>query len=370
LPVPLSPSRVIRKHIEPAGAYHRSEPDTGDHEPVRLNWNESPHPLSPKARSAYEGFRTGNTYPEIDQAPLRAVIAAYLEVPDSRVIVGAGLDDVINTVAMTIIDPGTEVIISEPTFGVYRSLFELHGAEVTDIPLGPAPNFALPVDAIVNRVTDRTRLIIVCNPNNPTGTLFSRDDIVRIVESVDCLVAIDEAYAEFSGQDHTDLALRHDNVITLRTMSKFAGLAGFRVGYGVVPEALTPWFNRAAPAFFNVSAPSAAVAIASLEDLEHLRANAARTVAERDRLAIALGRLEGITVYPSATNFLLVALPGEDASPYVEALAREGLLVRGYGDPTLRHCIRISIGLPEHHDRLIATIEREIALRSEGAMTT
>ena len=363
-----SPSRVIRSHIEPESAYHRSEPDTGDHQPVRLDWNESPFGLSPKAQAAYDGFRSGHIYPAIDQAPLREAIARYLAVSDERIIVGAGLDDVINTLAMTIIDPGSEVIISEPTFGVYRSLFELHGATVTNVPLGGAPAFTLPVDAIVEQASDRTRLLIICNPNNPTGTLFSRKDIVRIIESVDCLVAIDEAYAEFSGVSHTDLALQYENVITLRTMSKFAGLAGFRVGYGMFPEALMPWFRRAAPAFFNVSAVAAEVAIASLNDVDYLKANADRIVAERERLSTELRSLEDVTVYPSATNFVLVALPNADASRYVDALASEGLLVRGYREAGLRHCIRISIGLPEHHDRLIGIIARELAGTREGAL--
>lgn len=367
--MPLSPSRVIRRHIEPEGAYHRDEPDTGEQEPVRLNWNESPFGLSPKAQAAFDAFRTGNTYPEIDQAPLRQAVGRYLDVDPERIIVGAGLDDVINTLAMTIAEPGTDVIISEPTFGVYRDLFELHGATVTNIPLGPAPEFAFPADAIINAASDNTRLVLICNPNNPTGTLFSREDIAKVVESVDCLVAIDEAYAEFAGVDHTDLALTHDNVITLRTMSKFAGLAGFRVGYGVFPEALMPWFRRAAPAFFNISAPAAAVAIASLDDLDHLRANARKIIAERDRLSAALDALPGVDVYPSATNFVLVALPIDDARPVVEALARDGLLVRGYGAGEMRNCIRISIGLPEHHDRLITIVQRELARASEGAVT-
>ena len=364
-----SPQRVVRSYLSPNGAYHRSEPDTGGKPAVRLDWNESPYGLSPKAKIAYEQFATGNIYPEIDQFPLRDAIGRYLEVDAERIVVGAGLDDVINTVAMTVIEPGTEVIISEPTFGVYRSLFEVHGATVTDVPLGPAPDFAFPADAIIDRVSDSTRLIIICNPNNPTGTLFDRQDVVRVIESVDCLVAIDEAYAEFSGVSHTELAERYDNVITLRTMSKFAGLAGFRVGYGAMPEALVPYFRRTAPAFFNVSAPSAAVAIASLDDLDHLRANADRTISERERLTAELNAIPDVTVYPSATNFLLVALPVNDATSVVDALAKEGLLVRGYGDGALRHCIRISLGLPEHHDNLLTVVRRELAALHEKAST-
>ena len=104
--------------------------------------------------------------------------------------------------------------------------------------------------------------------------------------------------------------------------------------------------------------------------LDHLRANAERIVAERDRLASALDAMDGVTVVPSATNFLLVELPGEDATPFVDALAREGLLVRGYSEPDLRHCIRVSMGLPEHHDRLVAVIERKLTEQREGALST
>lgn len=129
---------------------------------------------------------------------------------------------------------------------MYRSLFEVHGATMVNVPLGPAPHFALDVDGIIAATTERTKLIIICNPNNPTGTLFSMQDIRRIVQSVDTLVAIDEAYAEFSGRIHLDLANEFPNVVLLRTLSKFAGLAGFRVGYGIFPEALMPWIVRAA----------------------------------------------------------------------------------------------------------------------------
>lgn len=350
----LTPSRIVRPHIWPADAYARHEPDTRGHEPIRLDWNESPWGLSPKAEAALRAFTTGNRYPAMDQAPLRDALGAYLGVDPSRVIAGAGLDDVIETLALTVIEPGDRVVIHEPTFGVYSSLFSLHGAEIVDVPLGPAPDFALDVDGIVAACKhDRTKLVILCNPNNPTGNLIPRDDIERIVTSVPCLVAIDEAYAEFSGTGHTDLALAHDTVVTLRTMSKFAGLAGFRVGYGVFPEVLMPWFRRAAPAFMNVSAPAAAVAIASLQDLDHLRANADRTIAERERLSAILNALPGVTAFPSATNFVLVDLPVVDAAPVVTALAQDGLLVRHFGHPSLRTCIRISLGLPEHHDRVV-----------------
>jgi len=364
--VPLSPDRVIRPHIEPSESYDHAEPDTNGHEPVRLDWNESPFGLSPRATGALHTFDTGHRYPAMDQAPLRHALGEYLGVSPDRIIAGAGLDDVINTLAMTIINPGDEVIIHEPTFGVYRSLFSLHGANVVNVPLGPPPDFRLLVDDIIAAVNDRTRLVLICNPNNPTGNLFSREDLVRIIESVSCMVAIDEAYAEFSGASHTELALKYDHVVTLRTLSKFAGLAGFRVGYGVFPTALMPWFRRSAPAFFNISAPSAAVAIASLGDLNHLRVNAERIIVERERLIRLLNEIPGVLAYPSATNFVLVSLPVDDASPIVALLARHGLLVRHFSHPHLVSCIRISIGLPAHHDMLVDTIRHQFESAAQG----
>jgi len=339
-------------HIEPVTGYSRGIAVERTRDAVQLDWNESPFALSPRAQAAYDAFRTGNRYPDIDQSCLTAALASYIGTSPDRVIVGAGLDDVFTTTALTIIEPGDEVIISDPTFGVYRSVFELHGARVVNVPLGPAPDFALPVDGIVGASSGRTKLIIVCNPNNPTGTLFGKAEIESIVARAPCLVAIDEAYAEFSGVSHLDLADRYPNVILFRTMSKFAGLAGYRVGYGIFPPSLLPWVRRAAPAFRNVSAISAAVAIASLDDRDHLMANVRTLIAERERVAAALNAIEGVEVYPSAANFLLVAAPVVDTSETVASLAAQQVFIRRFADPALSllHCVRVSIGSRREND--------------------
>lgn len=319
---------------------------------VQLDWNEPPYGLSPRAQTAYDAFRSGNRYPDIEQSRLSAALASYIGTTPDRVIAGAGLDDVFTTTALTIIEPGDEVIISDPTFGVYRSLFELHGARVVNVPLGPAPGFALPVEGIVAAISTRTKLVILCNPNNPTGTLYGKAEIESIVARAPCLVAIDEAYAEFSGVAHLDLADRYPNIILFRTMSKFAGLAGYRVGFGIFPTSILPWVRRAAPAFRNVSAISAAVAIASLDDRDHLMANIRTLVTDRERVAAALRQIEGVEVYPSAANFLLIALPVPDSASIVAELAGRQVFIRRFADPALGlgHCIRVSIGSQREND--------------------
>jgi len=358
--VVFSPERFVRAHIQPIASYAPGVSPVDDPAAIRLDWNESPFGLSPKAKAVYDAYRTGNRYPTIDQHDLIAALARYIGVSANRVIAGAGLDDVFTTLAIASIDPGDEVIISDPTFGVYRSLFELHGAKVVDVPLGAAPDFVLDVDGIIAASTERTKLVIVCNPNNPTGTLFSHENIARIVANVDCLVAIDEAYAEFSAASHLDLANLYPNMALFRTLSKFAGLAGYRVGYGVFPEALMPWICRAAPAFLNVSAISAAVAIASLQDLEHLRGNVDILVRERTRMIDELNAMPGVCAYDSAANFVLFSLPLENSSTVTDHLESRSVYVRRYGG-ALRNCLRVSVGLPEENTAFLNAVKKGLA---------
>lgn len=353
-----APESLIRTGIEPVTGYRPGASELTSEHSARLDWNESPFGLSPKAQAALDAYDNGNRYPDYMQTPLREALSAYTGVAVDRIIPGAGLDDVFQTLAMLVINPGDEIIIHEPTFGVYRSLFSLNGATIVNVPLGGAPDFALNVDGIIGAVTERTKLVIICQPNNPTGHLFSREDVERIVRSVPCLVAIDEAYAEFSGTSHLDLADAYDNVIVLRTLSKFAGLAGYRVGYGIFPQWTVPYLNRVAPPFFNVSAVSSTVAVASLADLDVLNERLAELLAERAQLSANLEELPGVTVYPSATNFILVDLPVESSEGLLKDLAERRIYVRRFGNPDhhLGNCLRISIGSPEDNRMFLDAI--------------
>lgn len=367
-----SAEQMVRAHIEPVVAYTPGSSPAMDSTAIRLDWNESPFGLSPKAQAAYDRFRSGNRYPDFTQAKLSQALADYVGTAPERIVAGAGLDDVFTTTAVTLIDPGDEVIISDPTFGVYRSLFSLHGATIVDVPLGPAPGFALDADGIFAAVTSSTKLVIICNPNNPTGTLQDTALVERIVSRAPCVVAIDEAYAEFSGTTHLDLADRYPNVILFRTMSKFAGLAGFRVGYGIFPESLLPWMRRAAPAFYNLSAIATEVAIASLDDLEHVRKNVALLVSERERLHRELNAIPGVQAYDSAANFLLVRLPVDDAAAVQHALACSRIFVRHFADPGygLRQCLRVSIGTPVQNDAFLRHLQSALASNADNYAST
>lgn len=338
---------LVRPAVRAIPAYARdAEPTTEPPRHLRLDWNESPYGASPKARAALATFDQLHRYPDLAAGALRDSIARYAEAPTEQVTVGAGLDDVLKQLALLLIEPGDRVVISEPTFGVYRPLFALFGGEVIDAPLGE--DFALKPERVLAAIDERTKIVLICNPNNPTGTLFKSSAVERIAAEAPCLVAIDEAYAEFAGVAHRPLMTRYPNVAIFRTLSKFAGLAGMRVGYGVWPESLIPFLPSVMPEFGNVGGAAAAAATASLDDLPYLREVTRTIVADRERLADDLRRLKGVEPVPSATNFLLVRLPREGAAVVAE-LADRGVFVRSFGRPELRDCLRVTVGTPEEN---------------------
>jgi histidinol-phosphate aminotransferase len=312
--------------------------------------NESPYGPSPKTRAALAAFDEPHRYPSFDAGEARAALATYTGKPFEQILCGAGLDDVLNTFMHTIIEPGDEVIISEPTFGVYRGLVALYGGKIVDAPL--TSDFALDPDRVLSAVTARTKLIIICNPNNPSGNSFEPAAIERVIAEAPCLVAIDEAYSEFAGTTYLPLMDQYPHLIILRTMSKFAGLAGMRIGYGVFPSALMPFLLAVVPAFHNLTLASTKAVVTSMDDLPHLNGVVARINADRDALADNLRELPGVTPLPSDTNFLLVRLPVDDSGPIVKELAHRGVHVRYFGKPELgiRDCLRVTIGTTEENE--------------------
>ncbi len=188
------------------------------------------------------------------------------------------------------------------------------------------------------------------------------------MEEAPCVVAIDEAYAEFAGSSHIGLMERAENLTILRTMSKFAGLAGMRVGYGIFPPSLVDYVTRVMPGFCNVSVAATAAAMASLSDAPYNQATVGRIVADRDALAERLRSIPGVEPLPSATNFLLVRLPVEDAGPVVRELANRGVYVRHFANPAfgIADCLRVSVGTPEQN-KIFAT-DVESILRDYGQL--
>jgi histidinol-phosphate aminotransferase len=344
------PAKLVRPAIHHLPVYTRQPaPDETPAREIRLDWNESPYGPSPHAIAALASVSTHNRYPEFDAWSLRAALGRYAGAPPEAIVAGAGLDNVLETLFFLLIELGDRVIISEPTFMVYEVLAKAHGGEVINVPL--RTDFSLNVSGILDAVDERTKLILICNPNNPTGNRFDPEVVERIVMEAPCLVAIDEAYAEFAGTTHLGLMQEAPNLIILRTLSKFAGLAGMRVGYGIFPESLIPYVSRIMPGFCNVSVAATAAAIAALEDTAYTEETVARIVTDREELAGRLRAIPGVEPFPSATNFLLVRLPVLNAGPVVRELARRGIYVRHFANPAfgIADCLRVSVGRPEEN---------------------
>lgn len=362
------PTKLVRSAIHHLPHYTREgAPAVKPPREIRLDWNESPYGPSPKALEAVAALAAHNRYPEFDAWELREALGRYAGVSADRIVAGAGLDNVLETLTYLLIEPGDKVIISEPTFMVYELLVRGHGGHVVDVPL--RPDFSLDAQGIIDAVDERTKLVLICNPNNPTGNLFDPAAIARVVAEAPCLVAIDEAYAEFAGTSYLSLMDEAPNLAILRTLSKFAGLAGARVGYGIFPQSLMPYLLRVMPGFCNVSTAATAAAIAALDDDAYNRAIVARIVADREALAERLRAILGVQPLPSATNFLLVRLPVDNAGPVVRELANRGVYVRHFGNPAfgIGDCLRVSIGTPQDNAIFADELEAILSARMAAA---
>jgi len=246
------------------------------------------------------------------------------------------------------------VIDCPPTFGMYSFDAGVCGGRVLTVPR--RADFSLDLEGIERAAaTDGAKMLFLTSPNNPTGNLTPPEQIARLLR-LPLLVVVDEAYLEFAGgQGVGPWVGRHENLAVLRTFSKWAGLAGLRVGYGLLPAWLAEQLWKIKQPY-NVSVAGQEAATASLADRETLLANVARIVAERERLLPLLAGLPFLRPIPSAANFILCRVEGRSARELKLALEREGVLVRYYSTPLLRDYIRISVGTPEQSAVLLAAL--------------
>ena len=275
----------------------------------RLHWNENPYeyPAELKEIVLERLAAAGWTHYPLGLRPWALIecLAAQRGLAADQVVVGAGSSDLIKVVTSSILRPGDAVVMPSPTFLLYRPAVRMQGANSIEIPLRAEDGFALPVEAMVEAAeVNDARLVVVCAPNNPTGTVYDRAELERLARGCDMPLLVDAAYAEFSGQDFTPL-LALGNVILLHTFSKFYALAGARIGYALTSPALAGELQKAISDFpLSVFAELAAqVALENRHQFEPLRQ---RILDERERLEAALSQIAGVTVHPSGTNFLLV----------------------------------------------------------------
>ncbi|HET7037293.1 MAG TPA: histidinol-phosphate transaminase [Thermomicrobiaceae bacterium] len=319
---------------------------------IKLDTNENPYGTSIHVQEALASFDRYHRYPDADQRAARRRLAEYTGAAAERIIIGNGADELIDLLLLATIDPGDEVIVPVPTFGVYAQRAGLYHGMARAVPR--AADYELDVDAIVQAVNERTKLIFVASPNNPTGNLVTSQQLVRLLRT-GALVVLDEAYYEFSGKTFLPLVGEWDNLAVLRTFSKWAGLAGLRIGYGIFPPALAAGIWKVKQPF-NVSVAALAAIEAVLDDQDYLRERVSRIRVERGRLFRSLRKLNFLQPFPSHGNYILCRVTRGDAHVIHRRLYRQGILIRKYGDPELRDFLRISVGRPQDTDRLVAAL--------------
>ncbi len=323
---------------------------------IKLDGNENPFGPSPRALAAIAGERAYHIYPDPDQQRVREALARFLAVEAERIVCGLGSDDLIDLVMRAVISPGDGVINCPPTFGMYPFSTEIAGGRVIEVPR--QESFALDV-AAVETAAPGAKLIFLASPNNPTGNRLLREELERLL-ATGLVVVVDEAYIDFAGRAHSYLPLvaEHENLVVLRTFSKWAGLAGLRAGYGVMSKVLASILMTIKQPY-NLNVAAGVAMLASLEDSALLDERACKISGVRDRMAAALAAVPWITPYPSEANFVLCRLDGVDALEVKNRLASRGVFVRYFDTAMLRNHLRISAGLGEHIEPLVRAL-REI----------
>jgi histidinol-phosphate aminotransferase len=320
---------------------------------LKLNGNENPYGPSPAAIEAVSKAPL-HIYPDPLQRKMRQALSNYTGVDSSSIIAGAGSDELIDLLFRLFISPGDRILDFEPTFAMYAFCARVAGASVELVQRDEL--FDIDMDALRDAVGDHTKIIFVSSPNNPTGNLISQSTVEELLDT-GLVVVIDEAYYEFCNQTVANLIPKYDNLVVLRTMSKWAGLAGLRIGYGMMsPSLVDHIIDIKSP--YNVNVAAEAALLASLEDSAALLDNVSKIVSESDRLQAALETMPGITPWPSEGNFILCQLANpEEASRVYEALAARGIFVRNFGSERLQDTFRVAIGTPDQTDIFIAALK-------------
>jgi len=355
--------RLIRPDLVNFGGYVASKsPDTLDGKVevpvdniIKLDANENPYGCSPRVNQALATYPYISVYPDSGQTELRKLLQGYAGVGIEHIVASSGSDQLIDLILHLFVGPGDEVISCIPTFAMFRFYTELCRGTPVDVPRDK--NFVVNVNAVKAAITKKTKIILLASPNNPTGTLMPRQDILEVLDT-GLPVLVDEAYYEFSGQTVVSLVGQYKNLMVLRTFSKWAGLAGLRIGYGIFPPKIADYLLKIKPPY-NVNVAALVSVQESLKDIDYLQSRVKAIIAERERLFGELQKLQWLKPFPSQANFILCSVTNGKASQLQQKLQNKGILVRYFDKPLLQDCIRISVGKPEHTDALIKVL-REI----------
>jgi histidinol-phosphate aminotransferase len=329
---------------------------------VKLDANENPYGPSPRVLQALAEMPFAHIYPDPESRLLRAALARFTQTPMENLLAGSGADELIDLIMRVLLEPQDRVLICPPTFGMYAFDARLNAGQLVEV--WRRPDFSLDTMAMRKVIADTNpKLLFLANPNNPDGSMLA-DEVLDELLQLPLMVVLDEAYIEFSGrgrlgQDASRLnqVAQNQNLIVLRTFSKWAGLAGLRVGYGGFPSWLMPVLWKAKQPY-NVNVAASTAAITSLQDSDYLAEIVAKIRLERQNLYQELCQIPYLQPYPSQSNFILCKVVGRDALKLKTDLAKQyGILLRYFNSPGLQDHIRISAGRPDQSRILLQALK-------------
>ncbi|MBI2851061.1 MAG: histidinol-phosphate transaminase [Chloroflexi bacterium] len=321
---------------------------------IKLDANENPYGCSPGVNRALAAYPHFNIYPDDGQAKIRELLAGYCGIDARHIVAGGGSNQLIDLILRLFLKPGDEVINCVPTFGIFRFSTLLCGGNIVEVHRDNS--FAITAAAVKAVITNKTKVIFLVNPNNPTGTMIPRPELLEILDTGLPFV-VDEAYCEFGRETVTPMVGKSPNLMVLRTFSKWAGLAGLRIGYGLFPEKIADYLLKIKMPY-NVNVAALVAVEESLKDLAYLKGNVDKIIAERARLYEELKNIKWLKTVPSQANFILCRVEKGEAKELKQKLQQKGILVRYFEEPRLKDYIRISVGKPEHTDALIKALKQ------------
>ena len=331
---------------------------------IKLGSNENPIGPSKKVVEAIKGnLHLISQYPETNLEELKEKLALYSGVDSSNIIIGGdGADEILDVLGKTLIEPGDEFIVPLPSYMYYEFTLKIHGGVPVYAKWDMEKN-KLDVESIIAAISEKTKIIFLCTPNNPSGTLIDKEDIKRVLESTNALVVADEAYFEFSEVDNVDLLDDYDNLLLLRTFSKVFGLSGMRIGYALSNPEFIGYMHRVKPVF-SLTKLSYVAASAVLDDEEYIKKSIEIGIQSREFLYENMSKFDKLEVYPSKSNYLLVGVKktGMTSSEFAEELLKRGVIVRDCASfkGLDEYWIRVSVGTMEEDARFIEILEELI----------
>ncbi len=323
---------------------------------IKLDANENPYGALPEVLEGLAKLANLHIYPDPESRRIRNLLADFHGISAESIVVGAGADELIDLIMRLLIDPGDCLLNCPPTFGMYAFDGDLNQAKIIEI--HRKADFSLDIPRIQSAVREQApKLLFLASPNNPDGGLIPVEQIKSLLE-LPLVIVIDEAYIHFSSEISPWIAEveQHHNLVVLRTFSKWAGLAGLRIGYGIFPQAFVRMLMKAKQPY-NVSVAAEAAACITMQHIHKIESRTALIIAERQRLFAALTAIPWLRPHPSQANFILCQVVGKDAQAVKNHLRVQGILIRHFDKPGLSDHIRISVGKPEETDCLMTAVE-------------